>query len=187
MARCCPTHSYLTGVIVPFGSGPLHRGIVNLASGFRPGSRRSPAVSNASSPRPKPVPAGVSPEDPPRSKPGLSIPWPRSLAVGDSTRAGFFGTDLTIPSVAADDTDEVDSFSLFFMRLILRIFPGSRLSAPSGHGTGKPLALGREKILDATVIPRTVNHVCGPWTDPDQDSLPDTGEVRLLRPASLRP
>jgi len=78
---------FLSDAVRSCGWGPPQRGIVRSLSNLRPGSLRSPGASNASLARGSHVPACVSPEDPPRSKPGLSIPWPRSLAEGDSSCA----------------------------------------------------------------------------------------------------
>ncbi|MBN8292125.1 DUF2254 domain-containing protein [Rhodobacter sp. NTK016B] len=66
------------GLAGPPDSGPPRGGIVSFLSRRRPGSRLSPGVSDESLPRPKLVPAYVSPEDPPRSKPGRSSFFPLS-------------------------------------------------------------------------------------------------------------
>ncbi len=112
---------FSSDAVVSRGSGPPQRGIVRSLSSLRPGRLRSPGVSNASLPRPRPVPACVSPEDPPRSRPGLSIPWPRSLAERDSSCACFFATGFPILSVSAEDTEDVDGFSFCFMSSIFRM------------------------------------------------------------------
>ncbi len=117
----------LTGGCVSRGAGPLQRGMVSLLSGRRPGSRLSPGVSKASVPSPRPEPAWVSPEDPPRSKPGRSIPWPRSLAVGGAFCAGFFAAALSLPSGFAA---AADGFPLFFISLTLRLSLEFRPCAP---------------------------------------------------------
>ena len=53
--------------------GPLQRGILSLPLVRRSGRLRSKRFSPASSPKSRPVPALVSPVEPPRSKPGRSM------------------------------------------------------------------------------------------------------------------
>jgi hypothetical protein len=105
------------GPVARLGSTPAcYRQIV-----VKPSPRKPPfaGVSNASLPRPRPVPACVSPEDPLRSKPGLSIPWPRSWAEGGVSYAWFVTTGFSVGSGSTEDTDDLIGFSFFFMSQVL--------------------------------------------------------------------
>ena len=109
------TSVFLPGAPAFRGSGPLQRGIVSLLSNLRPGSRRSPGLSNASSPSPRPVPAWVSPVDPPRSNPGLSVFRPRSSATPGVPCSGFCEADFSTPTFAFAVTRGGDGVSFFVM------------------------------------------------------------------------
>lgn len=104
----------LAGSEVLWVSGPCQRGIVSSLSGLRPGSRLSPALSKASLPSPKPVPACVSPEDPPRSKPGLSISSTGSAAIVNFD-FGFFIVAFLPESSLSSGTPNDDEMEVFFL------------------------------------------------------------------------
>jgi hypothetical protein len=101
------------------GSGPPQRAIVRSLSSLCPGSRLSLACRTHLCQGPRPVPACVSPEDPLRSKPGLSIPWPRSWAEGGVSYAWFVTTGFSVGSGSTEDTDDLIGFSFFFMSQVL--------------------------------------------------------------------
>ena len=74
--------------------GPLQRGILSLPLVRRSGRLRSKRFSPASSPKSRPVPALVSPVEPPRSKPGRSMA-PGSGGLPAASRlisSAFFGS-----------------------------------------------------------------------------------------------
>jgi hypothetical protein len=107
------TSDFLPDALALRGSGSLQRGIVSLLSNLRPGSRRSPSLSNASSPSPSPVPAWVSPVEPPRSNPGLSIFPPRSSATPGVPCSGLCEADFSTPAFPFGVTRGVDGVSFF--------------------------------------------------------------------------
>ncbi len=123
---------------------PLKRGKPSLFFGRRPGSRRSSALSLASLPSPKPVPAVVSATAPPRSKPGRSsAPGPGGRSAAFASRRSRLVTSLSAGSSGGSAGDLAMTSILLGWKGAVRAHPpnwiSTRLRCPNSVQDGYEL------------------------------------------------